>query len=206
MKNLCLVSKALHVATIPQLYRSIVLLPKSEDNLSDLNTGPLLERSSRYLKFTREIILIAEFRQLLRHRCHDHDSDDSDDPDGSDGSDGSGDSDDGNEVEYDSSSDENDLEYRESPQRLTVGEDTNGGIVEDQENQPGERTNDRSDVSLADHPHVHSPEGGSDDLTWQEWTPHEQFMQFLESRIQPLLDLIPEGRLERFRYELLNCN
>ena len=125
--------------------------------MSDLNVGPLLERGSRYLKFTREIILIAEFRQLLRHRCQDHDSDDSDDE----------------YDEYDSSSDENDLEYRESPQRLTVGEDANGRILheEDQEIQPGERTNGRSDASLDDHPHVDSPEGGSDHLTWQEWTP-----------------------------------
>ena len=53
LKNLCLVSKALHSATIPRLYRSIVLISRNEDNLSDLNFGPLLDRGSRYLKFTR---------------------------------------------------------------------------------------------------------------------------------------------------------
>jgi hypothetical protein len=30
-------------------------------------------------------------------------------------------------------------------------------------------------------------------------------MQILESRIQLLLDLIPDGTLERFRYEFLHC-
>jgi hypothetical protein len=78
-----------------------------------LNSGALFDCGARYLKFTREIILVAEFHQLLRYRCHDYDSDDSDDW-----------SDDG-EVEYDSHRDENDLEYRESAQGLSVGEDTN---------------------------------------------------------------------------------
>ncbi|KAJ5882317.1 uncharacterized protein N7529_000989 [Penicillium soppii] len=196
LKNLCLVSKALHSATIPRLYRSIVLFSRNEDNLSDLNFGPLLDRGSRYLKFTREVILIAEFRQLLRHRCHDHDSDDSDD----------------SNVEYDSSSDETELENQEISRRLSVGEDGNGGIPcdEDQENPPNnisqlsEWRNDRSDISSNGHSHADFPDGDSDDLTRQEWTPHGQFMKILTSRIQPLLDLIPDGRLERFRYEFLH--
>ncbi|KAJ6069153.1 hypothetical protein N7499_011040 [Penicillium canescens] len=160
LKNLCLVSKALHSATIPRLYRSIVLISRNEDNLSDLNFGPLLDRGSRYLKFTREVILIAEFRQLLRYRCHDHDSDDSDD----------------SNVEYDSSSDETELVYQEIPRRLSVGEDENGGVPcdEDQENQQknisqlSEWHNDRSDISSNSHSHADFPEGDSDELTWQE--------------------------------------
>ncbi|KAJ5521359.1 hypothetical protein N7527_005474 [Penicillium freii] len=72
----------------------------------------ILEYGSRYLKFIREIILIAEFRQLLRYCCYDHDSNDSDDSDDSNNSD---DSDDSSDVEYNSPSDENDLEYRDSP-------------------------------------------------------------------------------------------
>ncbi|KAJ5300161.1 hypothetical protein N7508_007404 [Penicillium antarcticum] len=193
LKNLCLVSKALHSATIPRLYRSIGLISRNEDNLSDLNLGSL----SRYLKFTREVILIAEFRQLLRYRCHDHDSDDSDD----------------SNVEYDSSSDETELEYQEIPRGLSVGEDENGGVPcdEDQENQPNnisqlsEWRNDRSDISSNGHSHADFPEGDSDDLTWQEWTPHGQFMKILASRIRPFLDLIPDGRLERFSWNLGTC-
>jgi hypothetical protein len=78
LKNLCLVSKALHLAATPWLYRSLALLARNEANISDLTINCLLEPSYRHLKHTREIILIAEFHKLLLHRYHDYDSSDDD--------------------------------------------------------------------------------------------------------------------------------
>jgi hypothetical protein len=78
LKNLCLVSKALHLAATPLIYRSLALLARNEANISDLAINSLLEHSCLYLKHTREIILIAEFRELLLYRCHDYNSSDDD--------------------------------------------------------------------------------------------------------------------------------
>lgn len=40
----------------------------------------------------------------------------------------------------------------------------------------------------------------------EDLTPHGRFMEDLESRIRPLLDLLLEGKLERFRYNFYSCS
>lgn len=78
LKNLCLVSKVLYRVATPRLYRSLTLYIRNETNISDLTIYYLLEPSYRYLKYTREIILIAKFYKLLLYRYYNYNSSDND--------------------------------------------------------------------------------------------------------------------------------
>lgn len=187
LKNLCLVSKALRLAATPRLYRSLSLLTRNEANLSDLAIDCLLGPSCRYLKHTREIILKAEFHEVLLHRCHDHDSSD-DDTDSSsyNDTDSLGNSPEWMSEERTGRDDHHD----EDPQYLPV---VMPHITEWSEY--------HSDVSGSSK----SFEGDYDEVISKDLTPHDQFMEDLESRIQPLLDLLPEAKLERFRCDFYPC-
>ena len=183
MKNLCLVSKALRLAATPRLYRSLALLTRNEANLSDLAIDCFLGPSCRYLKHTREVILTAKFHEVLLHRCHDHDSSDDDSDSSSSGNDTDSP---GNSPETVNEERIGRDDHHEDPQYLP---DALSHITEWSEY--------HSDVSGSPG----SFEGNYDEVISKDLTPHGQFMEDLESRIQPLLDLLPEGKLERFRYD-----
>lgn len=194
LKNLCLVSKALHLAATPRLYRSLALLTRNEANISDLAIDCLLEPSCRYLTHTREIILTAEFHELLLHRCHDHDSSD----------------DDTDDDDSESSNDDNDTDsLGDSPERVSGERESR---VDHHDEDPQylpevisyitEWSGDHSEDSADEDSRFGSSESSEadyDEVISEDLTPHGQFMEALESRVQPLLSLLPEAKLERFR-------
>lgn len=191
LKNLCLVSKALHLAAIPRLYRSLALLARDEANISDLTIGSLLGPSRQRLKHTREIILIADFHKLLRHRCYDHDSSSDDETD---------------TDNWSSSSNESDTDHlpRESGEVRTGGgdhPDNESQIPLDAISQITEWGDRFTDTLLNEGLYPGSLSREYNGLMMQDLTPHGQFIKALESSIQPLLDLLPEAKLERFRYD-----
>lgn len=67
---------------------------------------------------------------------------------------------------------------------------------------------DRSDDCAHDNSHAgpsDSSEGDYDEVLSEDLTPHGQFMEALESRIQPLLGLLPEAKLGSFWYNFYRC-
>jgi hypothetical protein len=200
LKNLCLVSKALHLAATPLIYRSLALLARNEANISDLAIDCLLEPSCRYLKHTREIILTAEFHELLLHRCHDHDSsdDDTDDDDSESSNDDNstdslGDSPEGLSGEIASRVDHRNEDPQYLPEVISYIPGWSG---------------DHPDNSAYENSHAgssESSEGDYDEVILEDLTPHGLFMEALESRIQPLLGMLPEAKLEKFWYDFYRC-
>ncbi|KAJ5291419.1 hypothetical protein N7478_000670 [Penicillium angulare] len=198
LKNLCLVSKALHLAVTPRLYRSLTLRARNEGNISDLAIDCLLEPSCQYIEHTRDVILTAEFHELLFRRCHDYASSD----------DGTDDEDD----ESSSSSDNNTDSLENYPERV-IGERTSGDDhhEEDPKYLPEviphitEWSGGHSDLFAYEKSSVGSSESSGWDYDEAEGADVEVPLENLESRIQSLLGLLPEAKLKKFSWSLGTC-
>ena len=70
-----------HTIAAPLLFRTVTIHALDEEDLSNINTASLVAFGSPYLLYTKEVIITAKFHQVLRHRCHDYDSDELDDLD-----------------------------------------------------------------------------------------------------------------------------
>lgn len=185
MASLYLVSKFLHSSTVPQLYKSVVVYARDKEDLSDIKTECFSLRSP-YLKYTREVAFVANFHRVLRHRYYDVDSDSDDEVDTSKD----------DNVESDSSEGRDSSHLSQSDNAST------------------------SEESHAPNDPPHSPQHNAllygTLMTHREWTydptvagqtsasdvyltRHEDFLEALEAKLQPFLDLILKGCLRKFR-------
>lgn len=185
----------MHLAATPRLYRSLALVARDEANICDLTIGSLLGPNRQRLKHTKEVILIADFHKLLRHRCHDLDfsSDDETDTDN-----------------WSSSSNESNTDR---PPRESVEVQTGRGDHTDDDSQI--QIDTISQITQSDNPFrdalfneslpPRSLAVENNVLMTQDLTPHDRFMKALESRIQPLLYRLPKAKLEMFGYDFYLC-
>lgn len=200
MASLCLVSKALHSSTAPQLYKSVVLHARDEENLSDLKTE-CFSLGFTYLKYTREIMLVANFHQVLRYRCHDIDSDSDNEIDTSEDDDVASDSSEEQDTSHQSQGcNANTNEQNHAPDYREVSPEDNaasyGASVPH-----AEWTHGLNGLTGADKTNAWDVLGEirSDTNRSLYLMPHEEFLEALGSKLQQFLDLIPEGCLRKFR-------
>ncbi|KAJ5178850.1 hypothetical protein N7492_002060 [Penicillium capsulatum] len=79
LRSICLVSKSFHSIAAPILFRTVTIHALDEEDLSNVNAASLVAFGSPYLLYTKDVIITAKFHRVLRHRCHDYDSNESDD-------------------------------------------------------------------------------------------------------------------------------
>lgn len=183
------------------MYRSITIRAPDEQDLTELDLS-ILSEGARNLTLVKDVQVTAHFHRRLRSRCPRYYESES-------------------ESEEEEDDDDEEEEGEEEDDDLT--DDFEDGLLSDDgENDEVEDdllsndSGDESDTNVIGEEADNEPPGSELELnnetldverglqgTAQALSNHDEFLAVLESRLMPLLDNIPEGRLRSFQFVIL---